>query len=621
MLQIMRTAAKSWVSKGLFLVLVGSFGLWGINDIFTSNPRSKPIARVGGEEIPRRFIESQYKQELQRIRSLTQDAPPAELARRFGVLDSIVAQTVEKTIFERAADDLGLKISDARFIDQMRTTPGMTDEQGKFQPQRLRQALSQIGLSEAAFIDIQKKEIARVDLVGALTASPPLPALLLTHSYLASQEQRTADILLIDAKTAYADIAAPDDVTLTAFYDSRKAQFEQPEYRALTLLHLSLADIAKKLTVTDAELRTSYDERAADFNKPQRRTLDQQVFQTKDEALQAAAAARKSGQLKNAVRLDDVTAADLLPSLQALVFALDKGDISDPIQTDLGWHVVQVKSITKSGNRSFEDVRAEIKTQLQQDKAVAELASLQNKVEDALAGGASLEETAKQFDLPIRKTGPLNASGADKTGKRDTATNVDTKLLREAFTLPEGQESNLIATSGEDLWIVRVDAVTQAAAPPLADIKADVVRVWQDQERTQKAKAEAEALMTQLKNGATLDSLTKGRKGFRSLTTSALSRQASSQDYPAPLVSKIFAARIGDAVQVETPSGIALARVKTIRAADTTGLADAEKTLTPRVRQDVSEDLMQQFSAALRQVYPVKINHDIIDQMYGTAGE
>ena len=227
------------------------------------------------------------------------------------------------------------------------------------------------------------------------------------------QEQRSADVVLVKKDTV-SDVPAPSEDEVRSYYTDNINNFMAPEYRQLTLLHITPADVAENIDVPLEKIEDAFSERQGEFKKPGRRTVEQMVFTTEDEAKTAsdAMAAGKSfadvakdvlGLEKDALLLGDVTKDELPEELRDAVFALDKDGISAPVQSVLGWHIVHVVDAVKEVNPAFDDVKEVLRKDLALEMAGEELFGLSNDIEDALGGGASIEDAAKAVGFDVVK--------------------------------------------------------------------------------------------------------------------------------------------------------------------------------------------------------------------------
>jgi peptidyl-prolyl cis-trans isomerase D len=254
MLQTMRHLAQSWVFKALMLFLVVSFGIWGIGDIFRGNPLQRSVAKAGKLAISEATLDEAFRKSLARARQVMGPELTDQQAKQMGIYDQTLNELVERAEVEQQVDRLGIKVSDREFLDQVAAMPEFRDKDGKFNQSLFRQMAMQMDLSERAFIDQSRKEMAQQQLLTALRNQPKIPQTMADDLYRARGQKRILDVVTVK-NDAFGDIAAPDDKTMRDFYQKNAQQFMAPEYRSMTIVHVTADDIAKDITISDADLK------------------------------------------------------------------------------------------------------------------------------------------------------------------------------------------------------------------------------------------------------------------------------------------------------------------------------------------------------------------------------
>jgi peptidyl-prolyl cis-trans isomerase D len=385
--------------------------------------------------------------------------------------------------------------------------------------------------------------------------------------------------------------------------------------------------LAKDIKIDDAQLRKAYEERANEFGAPEKRTVQMVVVDDEAKAKQIAEAAKAKGLAEAAkdagvepVTLDNIAKADL-PEIGDAAFALEPGKPSDPIKSALGWHVMAVTGVTPASTKSFEDVRGQLEAELKKEQALDSVFSIANRVEDQLASGAPLEEVAQAQGLALTKVAAVDSTGKAPDGK-DAAPDLPglKAQLPNAFQLKTGATSNLTEGEGSVFTAVRVDSVIPAAVRPLADVRDQVIADWQQEQRAERAAKKAEEIAARLKQGseaAAQDVATQAGASFA--MTAPFTRDAQSvQGLPADMVAKLFAAKPNEVVTGNTADAQVVARLKEVIPADPKA-ADADLApVRASVEQGMENDLVAEFTNALRDKYPVRIHRQRIDQFFAS---
>ena len=422
------------------------------------------------------------------------------------------------------------------------------------------------------------------------------------------------------------DVGQPSEADLTKFYEAHPDLFRAPEFRAFTVASLAPSDVAKPEDVQESKLREEYEQRKDDFERPEQRQV-QQILSSSEEKAKEAEAALAAGkdwkEVATTIAKQDPDTIDLgllkrseMPSVIAdVAFELPLDKPSEPIKTPLGWHILRVVKIEPAATQTFEQAKPQIEQELAQQAAIDRLEKLGNKVDDALAGGAPLADTAGKFGLKVTTVAAADTNGADPNGKPVALPPGKDEILKTVFSTEQGDTSRISQMQDGTIFAVRVDKVIAPQVRPLAEVKDKALAAWQAEQKRETASKEAEALAAAVK--AELP-LAKAAADKRLTVTPSppLSRDAQNAA-PAPpaLISKLFAAKKGDVVTATDASGAYVAQLKEIQIPENppdtaiTGLSD-------QLAGEARVDAAGEFTEALRRRYPVEIKRDALDRMF-----
>lgn len=625
MLQFIRTFAGSWVVKILFVLLILSFGIWGIGDVFrAATPTS--VAEVGKVEIGRDALDQEFRRQIERLRPMLGGNLTAEQAKQMGLLDQALNTLVQRTLFDLAARDAGVSVGPDVVKMRIADEPAFRNAQGQFDPNQFRAVLRNNQLTEDGYVAMLRRETARELVGGVVGAGITAPKPLVEALYRHRGEKRVAEVVTLP-NASIGDVGVPDDAEITRSYEDHQVRFTAPEYRALTVVSLTPDLLAKDVQITDEQLKTAYDERASEFGTPEKRTVQMALVSDEAKAKQIAEAAKTKGLADAAkeagvdpITLDNI-ARNELPELGDAAFQLAQGVPSAPVKTGLGWHVLTVTAIQPGSTRTFADVKDQLAADLKKEKALDAVFSVANRVDDQIASGAPLEEVAQAQGLTLTKVAAVDSSGKAPDGK-DAAPNLAPlkTLLPVAFQLKQGGTSNLSEGASGVFSAVRVDGITPAAVRPLAEVRDQVIADWQSEKRAAAAAKKAEEIAARLKQGAEAaaqDVATQAGASFA--MTAPFARDARTVDgLPGDLVRKLFAAKPAEVIVGATAEAQVVARLKEIIPADPAKDGAAVATLESAVNQGIETDLMAQFGNALRSRYPVEIHRQRIDQFFAS---
>jgi peptidyl-prolyl cis-trans isomerase D len=620
MLQAIRGRAASWIVKILFVLLILSFTAWGVTDYLRSASRPNVVAEIGPVRIEPAAFSQAVSQEMQRFRQTLGVNFDRDQARQFGIADRVIEQIVEQTLLELEARRLGVTIADDVVRDAIRNNPSFKDQSGRFDRNRFEVIVNRAGYSEPRFIAELRRDLQRTQLVRPIAAGAEAPQAMADAILRYRGERRIADTFVVTT-AAVAAPAAPTDAQLEEYLKANSARFSRPEFRALSYLTLSPAGLLDRITVTEADVKEAYQGRIDEYTLAEQRTVEQLRFPDEAAAEKAsselaggktfAAIAKELGETDSELKFGTVKRDELPVDFAGPIFDLAADGITKPIKSGFGWHIFKVVEIKPQHVEPFEAVKDKLTDELKRDKAGDEVPQLANRLEDALAGGAPLDEAAAKVDLPVRKLAAVDRRGQGPDGKPVPEAAGANPLLTTAFGLSDGQTSRLVETGDDSYLAVRVDHITAAVVPPLAEIRDAVTGAWTEAQRDSAAKQRADSLAEQVKGGA---DLAKVAAGSALKTSSPFTREGAGADLPAPLVGELFGGPVGTVGVAQTSGGYVVGRLKEILPVDP-ATADAQRTkLRDQLRQSLGNDLLQQFEAGLRERYTVRIDQRAVDQ-------
>jgi len=626
MLQAIRGKAASWVVKILFVLLIASFAAWGVADWLRSATTPSVVAEIGSVRIAPEAFSQAVSLEMQRFRQILGGNFDREQARQFGIADRVIEQIVGRTLLELEARRIGVTITDDEVRDAIRDNATFKDERGQFDRNRFEAIINRAGYSEQRFTVELRSDLERTQLVKPITDGAEPPKALLDALLRYRGERRIAETFLVSVSSVGA-IPAPTDAQLEDYLKANGARFMRPEYRTLSYLDLTPAALGDRISISEADAKEAYGARLDEFTVAEQRTVEQLLLPDEaaaDKASKALAGgadfgtvAKSFGKSADDIKFGTVTKSELPPEFAAPIFELASVGVTKPIKSSFGWHIFRVTEIKPGSVAPFEAVKDRLIEELKQEKAADEVPQLANKLEDVLAGGAGLDEAAQKADLTLRKTPPVDQRGQGADGKPmadlPAAEKGNNPLLSTAFGLAAGQTSRLVETGDDSYLAVRVDQITPAVLPPLAEIKAAVTAAWTQAQRDSAAKQRADALEAKIKAGTEMAAAAR-EAGAEIKISAGFTRDGAGAQLPTALVTLLFNGAVGTVGVAATTDGYVVARLKEIQPVDP-ATEDAQRTkLRDEQRQALGSDLLQQFEAGLRERFSVSINQRAVDQ-------
>ena len=626
MLQALRKQTGSWIVKILLGLLILSFAVWGINDIFLGE-RDPVVAEVGGVKITSSELEREFRRELARVSPMFGGRLDREQAKQLGLLDGALDGLIDRVLFSLGTRDLGVAVSEELVRRTIHANPAFHDDRGRFDRRLFANVLFQNNFTEDGYVSVLKENLARSQLTSAVASFSQVPRKSVEAIYRYRQERRIAEHVLVPAASV-TGVGVPDRTAIEEFYKAHSGRYMAPEYRAVTYVILDPDSLAAEIRVSDDKLREAYEARRDEFTARERRQVDQIVLTDEATARRAhgflldgrnfPSIVKQLGDGKtNLISLGWVERSDLLPELADPTFALKDGEVTDPVKSSLGWHILRVTASENKRVRTLDEVREKIRQDIARDLAIDGISEFANGLEDALAGGASLEEAAGKLDLKAVKIKAIDGKGQTPEGKPVDGLAGDGAFLKLAFATPRGEESPLTETEAGGYMILRVDAITRPEPKPIESVRQTIVTAWQAEQRAKKAKERAEAILERVAAGEKLSAIAAEQKlAFK--VTPPFDRTGQDRKLGAlrVLVAKLFASKPGETVVGEAPGGAIVARLTEVKPAQPSADKKTVDATRDSLRQGIASDLLEQFTGALRQRYSVEIKRRTIESRF-----
>jgi peptidyl-prolyl cis-trans isomerase D len=625
MLQAIRSKAGSLIVKILFALLIVSFGVWGIGDIFRERSAAETtVASVGDINIQADELQNAVRSEMARMSSLFGGNFGAEQAKQLGLVDSVLNRIVGSDLLDLEERRLRLLVDDQVVRNAIIANPAFRNSAGVFDRNIFTNILAANQLTENRYVSLLRREIARSNLTGAVAGGAVAPTQLIDPLYRTRNEKRIADTVLV-ASEKMTGIAEPSEAELQDFHAKHEDLFRAPEYRGFTALIMKPDDIAAGIEVPENKLRDEYQARLDEFQTPDRRQLEQILFSDEAKAKEAeaqlatgkdfaAVAKDVADQSGDAIKLGWVKRDEMPPGLADAAFALKDGEVGKPMQSPLGWHIFKVTGVEEGTTKPFESVRDQIAKDVAHEMAADELYKRSNEVEDALAGGSTLDQVAAKFNLKEVKIAAVDLDGSDPKGTPVVLTNAP-EILRVAFNSDQGQTTRMNETKDNGYFLLHVDNVQASVVKPLAEVKDHAKELFLADKRNAAAEARAKEISAAVTQDKPLAAVA-AESQLSVSTTPAVTRKGGNQpDLPASLVAKMFGLKPGESAVSGGADGWYVVQLKTIEVPDPATDAAAVGQVADQLTDGIRGDILAQFEKALRNRFPVTIRQQEIDRL------
>jgi peptidyl-prolyl cis-trans isomerase D len=626
----MRKASSNWLGKIVMATVMGvlivSFGIWGIADIFRGFGQST-LAKVGRTEISTEQFRQIYNERLQQIgrqfgRPLTMDQ-----ARALGFDRQVLQQTLAEAALDEETRRLGLAQSPEETMRLIFSDPNFKGVNGAFDPQRFQGVIRQLGFSEQRFIAEQRRVSLRRQIAGTVAAGLETPKVLLDALARYQSEQRTIEYVKLDAAQA-GTIDPPSPEALAAYFDEHKALFRAPEYRKISFVVITPEEIGKWTEVSDEDAKKLFEQRRDKYGTPERRQVWQIVFPNAEEA-QAARSRVESG-----LSFDDLAkerglnpadvdlgviakSAIVDPAVADAAFSLQSGELSQPAQGRFGVALVKIGKIEPGVAPNYESVAAEIKRDIAKERARTKVAELRDKMEDERGGGASVIEAAQKLGLA-----PVTIDAVDRSGRLPSgqpAMNIPRGLdvVSQAFNSDVGVDNDPISFNGGYVWY-DVLGVTPSRERSLDEVRDQVETRWRDDQIASRLRAKATDMVQKLEQGGKLAD-EAAQAGLSVETASGFKRDATVPGLPAAAVAAAFRTVKDGVGQTPDPAANAwiVFRVTDITVPPVDLASDETKKLSENLKRAITDEQLAQYITQLQSNIGISVNQTAFAQVTG----
>jgi peptidyl-prolyl cis-trans isomerase D len=535
----MREKATSWLIKVLLGAIVVVFVFWGIGSFRAQ--RIGRVALVNGDQITLDEYRNAFDDLVEQMRRRFKGNLTEQMIKRLQLRQQALNQLIDNKLLVQEARRLKFRVSDEE-LAQAITHIGAFQNNGVFDNRLYQNVLNRLRMSPEDF-EVSQRQMM---LIGKLRA-------LIYGSVKVSEQEAMAwfnwanasvsiDFALIEPDK-YKDID-PSEEELKAFFEDNKESYKTQEQLKVRYVRFTSKTYRPDVVITEEEIRSYYNDNLEEFKKP--KTVEARhilikvdmnadadtVEKTKERALNVMKMAREGKDFSELAKqysegpsgpnggyLGTFKKEDMVRPFAAKAFSMKAGEISDPVRTQFGWHIIKVEKVNEATTLSYEDVKKEIETKLADDKAKILAYDEAEAVSDISFEGDDLMRAAKEQNLQVITTDFFTREGPEK-GIPDRK-----RFAAEAFELAPMEVSDILELS-DGYYILQVIEKKPETIPAFeaveGDVRADLIEKKQDE----KASEDANALLSAVKDGQPLSTASQ-KYDVQPVTTEFFKRNAS----------------------------------------------------------------------------------------------
>jgi peptidyl-prolyl cis-trans isomerase D len=486
----------------MFLLIIPSFVLFGIDGYNRADDQGAVVAKVGGHAITQGEWDAAHKAETDRLRASMPNLDPKLLdspQAHYATLERLIKDQV----LTQAADALRLTTSDARLARDLQENPAIAAlrrPDGSLDMARYSQLVASQGLTPEGFEARVRQDISVRQVEAGITATSVTAAAMADLALNAFFERREVQIAFFTTPE-FASKINPTDAELDAYYKANPKLFQAPEEASIEYVLLDLESVKKSIAVSEADLKSYYEQNAAVLSgKEERRAshilinaakgqpdADRQKAKVKaEELLQLARKAPDSfadlakknsqdtGSAANGGDLDFFTRGAMVKPFEDAAFAMKKGAISDVVESDFGYHIIKLTDIKTPTQRSFEELRTGMEADLKAQQAQRKFAETAELFTNGVYEQSdSLKPVADKLKLEIKTADRLTRSAAAGA----TGVLASAKFLAAVFApdaVEKKRNTEAVEIAPNQLAAGRIVKYTPARTLPFADVRSVV---------------------------------------------------------------------------------------------------------------------------------------------------
>lgn len=523
MLDFMRRHAGTWLIKALLFAIVVVFVFWGVGS-WTSQQEGV-VATVNGESISLEAYRSAYNQLLDQVRQNFGANLSDELLKSLDLQKRALDQLIDRTLMRQAAARLKMEVNDEELSQSVRRIPAFQSN-GTFDRRRYQQMLSINRLTPETFEASQRENLLSGKLMRLVTQGAKVSDTEVQEWYRWNNLAVKVDFACVDADR-YKNLS-PSKEEVAQFFERTKESYRTEPEIQVRYVRISPEMFAAATVVAEQALQDYYDANPERFVIPKtveaRHILIRLPADAAPEAVEKAQGkiqeiqkmareGRDFAELAKQYSEDEGSKAQggalgafpkeaMIQPFADVAFALSPGQISDPVRTRFGLHLIKVEKVNDGRTRSFAEAKADIQNQLTRERTRTKAYDEADALYDAASTGGDLATAASARKLEVKTTEFFSRTGAVK-GVAPAA-----QFAQAAFQLTPGEISE-IQDLGDGFYLLQVAEARPSKIPELSAVEAAVQQDWIKEKQREMARKEAEALAAEVKAGLSLEQAAK----------------------------------------------------------------------------------------------------------------
>lgn len=503
-----------WTVRILLGLLIASFALWGIAD-YATGPVNPVVASVGDREITSNEFTREAQRRIQIVRQQQNQVIDQRTAIAMGLYQSTLSALIDRNALLDKADGLSLGVGDASIVAEIHGDPAFQGPTGNFDRLRFESIIRNANFTETRYIEARREDMINRQIEESIMAGLDRGHQHMAEAILAYQlETRDVSMILIPNEKI-GEAATPSEADLTTFHEENAARFSTPARRSGRVLVIRPSDVAENIVIDEQPIRDAYENRIGEFTQTETRAIRQAILP--DEAAAQAIidrvgegvtfdAAVEEATGGPAIDLGIVGAGGLPGEVGDAAFAAGANSVAGPVQSQFGWHVIEIGDVSPEVVQPLESVREQLIADLRLEGALEQMIDIANQIEDELAGGATVQDLAASLELPMIELPAVDRGGEAADGATPAA-DLPGRTLALLFSTAPGDELTAEEQGDGTILLVETTSIEEPSLKSFAEVRDAVAAAWKAEKLGEVAAAERVKLEDRLKAGAKLEAL------------------------------------------------------------------------------------------------------------------
>lgn len=565
MLQNIRDNSQGWIAKTIIGVIVVLMALTGFDAIFQATTNSNDAAKVNGEEISQNELSQAVDmQRRQLMQQLGKDFDASLLDEKM-LRDSALKGLIDRKLLLQGAQDSKFAFSEAALDQVILQTPEFQVD-GKFSAERFDQVIRQLGYSRMQF----RQMLAQEMLIGQLRAGLAGSGFVTDAQVLAFArlEKQTRDFATLNIQADSSTVKLTDD-EVKAYYDKHAKEFMTPDQVVIDYLELKKASFFDQVSVKDEDLQAAYQKEIANLSEQRRAAhilievndkVTEAQAKAKIEEVQARLAKGESfealakefsqdpGSANSGGDLGYAGPGVYDPEFEKALYALSKDQVSAPVRTDFGFHLIKLLGVEAPEVPTFASLKDKLVRELKTQQVEQRFVEATKQLEDASFEASDLAQPAQDLKLTVHTSAPFGREGGEGIA-------ANRAVVTAAFSpevLDEGANSTAIELDPETVVVLRAKEHRKPEQMPLESVDGAIRAQLAKEHASAAAKTRAEKLIAGLRDGKTaldqpvdgqnwkvIEAATRSQEGIDPAVLQALFRMPKPESKDKPTFSSV----------------------------------------------------------------------------------